>query len=405
MRLKEDTKNYLLVFILLFFSGNPFENILRDFLGGNYTTIFAFVLTLIILNFKLYKAPDFFILLTKILVTLLLIFLFQLITLGFVSWFGAFNFMLKIVTGGLIIYALNDQFFFYFFKLLYWLCGISLILYVLINILKVPFPNVVTSPENYSYFIYSTSEYHILKNQGMFWEPGAFAGIITLCLALNFNNLHYYWQEHRLKLMVVVLALLSTQSTTGYLVTFIIAASYILNKKNKGLAFVLLPLLSFGGLYLYESIPFLKTKVELQYQQLYELDSDEFSNSRFGSMLFDWYYIKKNPFTGNGMHESTRYADHPILIYLIEQGENLGHGNGFSNFLASMGIIFVVGYFILVYKALFKEGKFYAFLVLIIIFLNLQGEQWFNFLIYLGIPFISFNSQPAEEEIELELEE
>lgn len=377
-------KDYSLMLILLFFSGNP----LMPYLFGPFSTVIVLMLTIIILNDKINKLKPFFSNFGKIAGVLILLFVLQLVILGFVSWPGVLNFIIKIFTGGLILYYLKDRVNGIFFKVIYHVCIISLFFFVTINLFSVSIPKLDINEYVKSYFIYTTA-FHPLKNMGMFWEPGAFAGIITLCLALNFSNLEYYWHRHKLKLIVVILTLLTTQSSTGYLVGFVILVFYFLRAKNKPALFFLLPIVLSVGLYVYSSTEFLKDKIEGQYKRANEQNVGEFSNTRFGSLVFDWHYIKKHPLIGNGIHEKTRYADHPNFS---TGKEGVGSGNGFSNYLASMGVFFVLGYFILIYKTFSKTGKLYGMLILIVVFLNLQGEQWFNFPIYLGLPFAYFQS-------------
>jgi hypothetical protein len=122
---------------------------------------------------------------------------------------------------------------------------------------------------------------------------------------------------------------------------------------------------------------FLEDKVKEQYDETLDLQG-EFSPNRFGALMFDIHYIKKHPLIGNGLHEKTRYADHPYLF-----GQDLGHGNGFSNFLASMGFLslWFYSYYILKFKSRFK------WIFLLIIFMLLQGEDLILYSLFLSIPF------------------
>ena len=254
--------------------------------------------------------------------------------------------------------------------------------------MQIQLPSISLPNEAHSYFIYTTlSDMHIHKNAGMFWEPGAYAGVLTLCLALNFNNLNYYWEQHRFKLLIVIIALITSQSTTGYIVGALIISAYFIQSNKMSAYLFTLPLLFFIGLYLYENNPFLKDKIEFQLKKTEDQEVGEFSNSRFGSVVFDWHYIKKHPLLGNGLLEETRYADHQKLF--VDGDMNvIKSGNSFSHYIASLGIFFVLGYFYLLKNAIFSLGKVFTILILATVFLNLQGEQWFNFPLYLGLLFL-----------------
>ncbi len=374
---------YILVFILLFFSGNPLHTVF-----GKYTYIVATAITLILIKFKIRDQKEFYIIFGKVLIFLMLIFLGQYFVLGFISWIGAFNFILKVFLGAIIVNQLQSHFVSILFKVVVKLTLFSLFAYFLINILSLPFIGYKIDSEQMSYFIYTISNTHQKQNDGMFWEPGAFAGILTLTLVLNFENITYLWKNDKSSILIILIGILTTQSTTGYIITFTIFILKFLKFKNKYVSAGIIFLFVSLGTYLYENTGFLKEKVDHQFNQTKLQDKTQYSNTRFGSVLFDWHYINKHPIVGNGFHESTRYADHVHLQQMAKLGENLGSGNGFSNFLASMGIPFMFGYFALIFLNFKKKGFMYSIVVIVILLLILQGEQWLNYPIFLSLPFI-----------------
>ena len=139
-------------------------------------------------------------------------------------------------------------------------------------------------------------------------------------------------------------------------------------------------------MYIFNSLSFLKEKIIVQYENNLFQDRNEFKPDRLGALLFDLHYIEKHPITGNGFHVSTRYIDHPWLKDL-----NLGHGNGFSNFIASMGIISIMFYLFYIFKFAHQN----KFLILTIVVLALQGEQLLNYPLFLALPFLfkTFNEK------------
>jgi len=88
------------------------------------------------------------------------------------------------------------------------------------------------------------------------------------------------------------------------------------------------------------------------------------------------------------MHIKTRYADHPMF-----QDENyeVGHGNGFSQFVVSFGIVFVFFYFVIIARNVNmlyqKDFRFTAFFILIIV-LSLQNEPMMTYSFYWGFLFL-----------------
>jgi O-antigen ligase len=217
---------------------------------------------------------------------------------------------------------------FLFFNVIYYLSFIALVCFVLIDIVGFSFPTIGgTISDNY-YLLYTQGlTLHSLQNQGMFWEPGAFAGILPLCLILNFNNLNFYFNHDRLKLIIVIIALLTTQSITIYISFFLIIMFYFITIKNRFLIFVFAPVLVLLSIYLYTKTDFLSSKIEDQYSSAKEQSIGELYNTRFGSIVFDWYYIKKHPSIGNGIHEKTRYEDHQYLFFGAKGEDLIASGN------------------------------------------------------------------------------
>ncbi len=383
--MSQQKTSLLIVFLLLFFSGNP----LATFLFGKFSALVGLVFTLIILKSHLKFDTDFTNKFKLVLLTIIIIALFQYVTFSTLSFLALCNLVIKILMGGIIINSLKDSFAHVFFKVVAGLSLISLIGFIIINLIGLSLPFIQIGQSNKFYFLYLTlTNDSSIRNSGMFWEPGAFAGVLTLCLALNLKYLNYYWVTYRYQLIFIIAALLTTQSTTGYLVGFFIILFYFYKPKNLILTFIIVFLAFSSGLYVYENNNFLKEKIEGQLENSKNQKIGEFSNSRFGSLIFDWHYIVKHPLIGNGFDVSTRYADHQYLFRGVK-GDAIGSGNAFSNFLASMGLFFVLGYFILLWKSASSLDKLYAMVFTLVVFFNLQGEQWLNFPLYLGLPFLT----------------
>ncbi|MEO6454216.1 MAG: hypothetical protein ABIN97_09100 [Ginsengibacter sp.] len=376
---KFEKLDYLLIILLLAFSGNPFTTLVLE----KFTPLI--VCTAIIYFYRKQIKPDFYKRFAIIAVGLLVIYLLQLVVLYYVSWLAGIRYIVTILLGGLVYYLLGDKFSFKLFIVMYYICLISLFGFLLINILQINIPGIffMEGSPRVTYIVYTYLVVDV-RNSGMFWEPGAFGGLLSLCIALNIKDLPFLWKRHKLKVIVVLLALLSTQSTTTYLVFFAIIIYYLLFfYKNNKIKFAIIPVFIAISVLVYTNADFLQAKVDAQTERSLEQVGSEYSNRRLGSFIFDSYYIKKHPIVGNGFSATTRYADHPYLV-----GQQLGNGNGFSHFMASLGIPFMVLYFALTFTSLYKISSKVAFLVCMVIFLNLWGEQWLYFPMYMGILFV-----------------
>lgn len=381
---KKKIEVYLYTFLFTAMSGNPLFSISGD--SSKYIFI-AFVLVLVAKHhtyFNFNKGIIYY----RFFAFYALIFLFQKLVLGFVSFPSTIAFMARITLGYIIIRHIGHNFKYAFFQIIFIVSLISLFGFSWNALgMDIPAISVVETTAQYS----DNSSRNIIlfnqhadghRNSGMFWEPGAFACYICLAFLFYLGNMRSLLKLHKWKVIIILVALITTFSTTGYIVLFIIgiATIYIEYKKKYG-AFVLPILLTFGLIaYLtYENTEFMKDKMDTQVAAASQRDEGEFAPDRMSALLFDLHYIGKHPLVGNGMHVSTRFADHPAL-----QKEDLGHGNGFSDFLASMGVLSFLFY--LFYIVRYNKNH-PAIFVICIIFL-LQGEPLLNYPLFLCLPFV-----------------
>lgn len=375
---------YLYTFLFVAMSGNPLFNISSD--TSKYVFI-AFVLILVAKHhtyFNFNKGIFYY----KFFAFFALIFLFQKLVLGFVSFPSTIAFMARITLGYIIIRYVGYNFKYAFFQIIFMVSLISLFGYAW-NMagMNIPAVYVVETTAQYSdnssrnmvfFNQHSTGQ----RNSGMFWEPGAFACYVCLAFLFYLGNIRTLLKLHKWKVIIVLVALITTFSTTGYIVLFImgIATIYLEYKKKYG-AFVLPILITFGTIaYItYENTDFMKDKLDHQITAASQRDEGEFAPDRMSALLFDLHYIAKHPLVGNGMYSTTRFADHPAL-----QKEDLGHGNGFSDFLASMGILSFLFYLFFI----FRYNKNHPVIFVICIVFLLQGQPLLNYPLFLCLPFV-----------------
>lgn len=375
---------YLYTFLFVAMSGNPLFSPIDD--TAKYLFV-AFVLLLAVwhhtyFNFnkgiRYYGFFGFF----------GLIFLFQKLVLGFVSLPSVIAFMARITLGYIIIRYVGHNFKYAYFQIIFLVSLVSIFGYAW-NALGMDIPAVYVMERTAEWSDNSARNIILFnqhssgqRNSGMFWEPGAFACYICLAFLFYLGNIRTLVKLHKWKVLIVLVALITTYSTTGYIVLFIlgIATIYMEYKKKYG-PFVLPILFTFGliAYIIYENTDFMKEKMDQQVAAASQRDQGEFAPDRMSALLFDLHYIGKHPLIGNGFHVSTRFADHPAL-----QKEVLGHGNGFSDFLASMGILSFLFY--LYFIARYNKNH-PAIFIIGILFL-LQGEPLLNYPLFLSLPFV-----------------
>lgn len=366
--------DYFYLFLLLSFSGNPI------FVFSNFSKILFVITTLflIIKHHSLFKTSH-----IKILYIFLsfyfFIFFFQFMTFHFISIEGAANFLLKSIFGFIIIMTVGSKFKIVYFNTIYYISLISLFGY-LWNYMGYDIPSVFEIGRGRNIILFHQIDLGD-RNSGIFWEPGAFACYITFGFLLFLGEIRNLISSNKWKIIIILTALFTTFSTTGYIVLFIIIVATIIieyHKKNIVVAIALLATITISGYIFFNKSEILKDKIISQYE--YAIDQKgEFAADRFSSFMFDLHYIKKHPLIGNGLHSKTRLADHPLLI-----NKNLGAGNGFSNFISCMGVLslLLISYYIIKHKK--KNGLLFV----LIIYIILQGEDLMNYPLFLSIPFI-----------------
>jgi len=224
-------------------------------------------------------------------------------------------------------------------------------------------------------FIYTVEATENFRNSGMFWEPGGFASFINISLALHLIRNNFVFDKYA---SLLICTLLTTFSTTGYVVLFLVilfaASNRMIRNTTPSLVAIrifIIILIGSSFTYLFYAAPIFRDKIDSQItaQQILIGDID-FKNEnfkslgRFGSMIVDLRSIKDKPFFGRG------YSDSEFK----EQFEHYNFTNGLTSFIGHFGL---VGLIWLIYStfasgySLLKEqkptGRFPIFITLIIL--------------------------------------
>jgi hypothetical protein len=384
-------QEYLPLFLLLCFSGNPL------FTSEDYSKTILVIYTLGFVAYMHFvlgiKVPErisliFFV----IVVSIIIIVIFQHILLGSVSYPGVMALILKILLGVYTLLYYMDKkidFITVYIKIMALLVIASLPFWLINHFgwygVDLNFNHLKT------FFFYTSFQglegYMSVRNSGMFWEPGALSGYLNLALIfVALKNGRFQIGDFKMEILWITIGILSSMSTTGFLVFLVILNIYIF--QNYGIAkIIVIPITVLVIYFSYSSLDFLQKKIELQYQESQEMTKGDMSNTRFGSWKMDMQYIQSQPFTGNGLDIKTRYRFHPWIK------TDIGNGNGMSNFIVCWGIPFFLFWLFCVYKSAktITQSTFIAWLVVILLSLLLQGEQFLDypmFLMFFIIPFI-----------------
>lgn len=228
------------------------------------------------------------------------------------------------------------------------------------------------------------------RNSGMFWEPGAFAGYLVLAilfLLANKNN----WSVK--EMTVLTIALLTTQSTTGYLAFFIVLLLHAYQNnliKDKHLRLLLVPILlvvfSSGGYIIYQTVPFLQEKIDKQWESsVYQ--TGNYRINRIGNFVSDLEDIQKAPLFGWSPRHTTRGEK----VIDISQGQ----GNGLTGFAIQFGLVGLSIFFYFTYLGFRRHYQSVPFGIAAtgVVAILLVGEQFLGFPLFMTLMFTGINAK------------
>jgi hypothetical protein len=230
----------------------------------------------------------------------------------------------------------------------------------------------------------------LVRNAGMFWEPGAFAGYLILAIFFLVRDGHIDVLKTK-QGAILILALLSTQSTTGYM-AFLVLSIFIAYRSglfrkiiSKIIIFpAMLATLLFGAYIAGSEISFVGEKISDQIESASNQD-DVSRINRFGNFTYDLKWIGDKPLFGWSANPETRFSFDPDLAELIN-----GQGNGLTGFAVKFGLLgfcLFIGFF--AYNTLYITGQSSAAIFgVAVISVLLYGEQFLGFPIFLSLMFM-----------------
>ena len=212
----------------------------------------------------------------------------------------------------------------------------------------------------------------IPRNCGFAWEPGGFAAF--LCMAI-FINLYFFKDDRKSKIRfwILLAALLSTLSTTGYIIFIVIISFYYLNRKLN-IILLLLPVLIATLIFVF-SLPFMRDKIVSLVDETRQIDimveasigrELPIGPQRFTSFIIAFRDFRNNPILGLGGKDEERWT--------AKIGANVSAITGLGNLLANFGLVGFLFFVIISYKTsvVFSEQYHYKwkglffFLILLI---------------------------------------
>ncbi len=298
------------------------------------------------------------------------------------------NFLITYIS----VKALRLNFFIIYERLMFYLTIIALFMWViqlsmggdnLLNMLAgIPSINTFSAVtgKGLNIILYSVQpSYHMIssgstiaRNCGFAWEPGGFA--IYLCLAI-FINLFFIKSKVKFnfRFWIFILGLLSTQSTTGYVI-FILIMIFFVFQENMKVVFVLLPFLILITAFLL-SLPFMRDKIVTYIGEASRVDviveesvglERARAPQRFASFVIAFRDFVNNPVLGYGGQTDARWY--------YKLGSNISPISGIGNLLAQYGLVGFLFFIILLFRSSSAyshwfnyNGSYLFFLIMLLI--------------------------------------
>lgn len=199
----------------------------------------------------------------------------------------------------------------------------------------------------------------IPRNAGWSWEPGRYAIMLCLAICLNVIRNGKITFRNNKKLIILLVSLLSTQSTTGYSSLLILWSLYTFNGKGIAAKFSLIFVVGVS-IAAIASLDFMGDKLEEQTNFTEEMDYIDkqisaadsrasegeywMSLNRFPSAYFECYNIGHDPILG--------YTQIPLYSYFYNEiSTNVRLTGGLMKVLAEFGIPLGLFLYILLYKS------------------------------------------------------
>lgn len=177
------------------------------------------------------------------------------------------------------------------------------------------------------------------RNCGAFWEPGAYAGFLVIAMIFHYLDGKTITDK---KSIVLLLALLSTMSTTGLIALGFFLVLFLGNRVAPIYKIILIPSIMAAIVIAFTSLDFLGDKIASQMDV-----ANTHNNTRFKSAVIDLRDFAENPVLGLGRDDKTRHKGitNPILTHRT---------NGLTNYLVTYGIFIFLFYFGSIFYALHK---------------------------------------------------
>lgn len=249
----------------------------------------------------------------------------------------------------------------YYCNIVFVLCCLSLILYFLgyiCNLLPINYnivlnwgnTKIIGSIFNLQFIIQKENFLGaiLIRNTGVFCEAPMYMLNLVLCLTLNL----FYIKTSKINIIILIFGIITTFSSTGYIMLIIIFLLYIISNKKMNLKILIIPIVLISSLFIISNI--IESK----------------STTRSYSVRYDDYVAsikawKKNIIFGNGYKQNDEFLNNISSF----RNTNKGQSSSIGAVLSQGGLFMLILYFISFWKIYkFNEKSKYFAIVYLILF-------------------------------------
>ena len=245
--------------------------------------------------------------------------------------------------------------------------------------------------------------YGRLRNYGPFWEPGVYQAYLNYALILClFKEIKINWT----KVLVLVLTIITTLSTTGFIVTLLIFFSYFYSKRKINSRYIL-ALIVFGILiyFVTDSVLF----QEMVWNKVSTWEESRSTQTRFEDVKIYSSIFIEHPLFGDGLihaHELSKIAYSKDPMYITAEGTSFeGATTTLMRQFASLG--FVVGlvqlFLVWRYSIFLSTNKFIRIVFLVVFEILLNTECLIYSLMFNTIFFYGVSKQERYKKISIQM--
>lgn len=331
----------------------------------------------------------------------------QLIYYGVSSASSSVGFLLMLVWS-LIAVNLIRPFPIWYVRIMSVAAAISLVFYFLAltglitpqMFVWVPGANVVEGGVHaWLYYFHQSGD--AFRNSGPFWEPGAFAGYLELALIFVLTQR----QKPNWKPIVLILAVLTTMSTTGYAGLAVIVGIWAVRRSD--LRFTLSRLtvsaaavicFAFMSYWAIGNLSFLGEKVNNQVERV-QSEQGNYQLNRFGSLIYDLPFIRMRPLIGWTPASTFRSEVDPLYETIMT-----GHGNGLSAFVSRFGIpaLLFVFWRVFCFARHSRMSRIQGGLLILWVSVILVGEQYLVYPVFWCLIMLSQGTELTLGDVRLD---